>query len=147
MSSSLKRVIQLKAAQKKMEMLEGWNELNKVKQRESAIDKQREDLVRQYASLNDENSRFQSAELSELALSQAQYFAMSVNSIDEEKAFLIDKRKKLDFEVNMANALSEAYQTIGEEVKEKADAEKAKITLEMEISESTERTYGHAGRE
>lgn len=146
MSSSLKRVIHLKAAQKKMEMLEGWNELNKVKQRESAIDNQREHLVKQYASLNDENSCFQSAELNELALSQALYFAMSVNSIDEEKAFLTDKRKKLDIVVNMANALSEAYQTIGEEVKERTDSEKAKMTLEMEISESTERAYGHAGR-
>ncbi len=146
MSSSLKRVIYLKAAQKKIEMLKGRNELNKVKLREIAIDNERKHLVRQYASLNDENSRFQSAELNELALSQAQFFSMSVNTIHEEKSFLTNKRNKLDFEVNMAKALSEAYQTIGEEVKDKADAKKAKVALEMEINESTERTYGHASR-
>lgn len=146
MSLSLERVIYLKAAQKKMEMLKGWSELNKVKSRENTIHNQREHLVKQYASLNDEDSLFQSAELNELALNQANYFAMSINSIDEEKAFLKEKRNKLDHDVNMANALSEAYETIGDEVKERVDAEKAKSTLEIEMSEATERYYGHTRR-
>ncbi|MEZ8082560.1 hypothetical protein [Enterovibrio norvegicus] len=146
MSSNLKRVIHLKAAQKKMEMLKGWNKLNKVKKREDAIHNQREHLVKQYASLNDEDTLFQSAELNELALDQASYFAMSINSIDEEKVFLKEKRRKLDNDVNMASALSEAYETIGEEVRERVEADKAKSALEMEMSEATERSYGHAHR-
>ncbi|WP_318468238.1 hypothetical protein [Photobacterium leiognathi] len=140
MSLHLKRIIHLKAAQKKIEMLKSWNELSKVKERNTEISEHLFLLDEQYSSLNDESIDFRSAELNELALEQANYLAISINNISEELNFLKDKEKKIDNDVITASALSDAYEKIEEEVHDDIIESKNRSTFEMELTEAVERT-------